>query len=142
MIRRNALLLIVATALAACGQPAPSASPAASLPPSPSIVTQQHTCGDLAGEVCEAAIAAVTHQVPDAARSRIAVAATRDPSSLGDLVVLVAFAPWDQGDYAFNPPTWVTSQPTLTAEWQVEPWRDGPLPARFLALLRKAGIVS
>jgi hypothetical protein len=86
----------------------------------------------------------VTRQVPAMARSPIAVTATFDrdrPSQRGgDLVVLVAFAAFDLTDYGFSPPTWVVTQPMLSSEWRVEPWRAGPLPAHFTTLLNVAGI--
>jgi hypothetical protein len=78
------------------------------------------------------------------AGSPLSVTATLDPSRPtqygGAFVALVAFAPFDETDLWFSPPTGVATQRMLSSDWRVEPWRGGSLPAHFVTLLRATGI--
>ncbi len=111
-----------------------SASPAAA-------AKQQHVCGRLDPAPCEEVIAAVTSRFPDMARAPLAVADYgKDPANLnpGPDSWLVAFTPTDAADYWMWPPTfWVTRMPDGPGATQ---WREGALPAFFVAVLRGAGV--
>lgn len=143
-MKRTVSLALVAVAVIACGQVSPT-PPSSALAPSPSpVVAQRHVCGELQAEPCEAVIARVIGQVPGMAVSPIAVADVREEGSMtrrgGDFVTLVSFEPVGDEDLWMNPPTWVVTQPMLSQEMRIEPWRGGPLPAHFVRLLRSAGL--
>lgn len=78
------------------------------------------------------------------AASPVAVADVRDEGGTtfrgGDFVALVSFQPVGDEDLWMNPPTWIVTEPMFSQEMRVEPWRDGPLPAHFVSLLRSAGL--
>jgi hypothetical protein len=142
--RLASVLLLVATVVACGGAvPAPSTSGPTSLVPA--AVAQRHVCGNLDMATCADAIARVTSQVPDSARSSVAVAAIRDPEAIlrrgGDLVVLVSFAPdgFAGQDLWFSPPTWAVTLGGVGSAPTVEPWRETTLPVAFLTLLRQSG---
>lgn len=133
------LLPLILVVVAARRQATPSPSPSANQ-------AQRHICGELDADSCEAVIALVIAQVPDMARSAVAVADVRDEGATshrgGDFIVLVSFQPVGLLDKFMDPPTWVVTQPPFRRPVQIDPWRGGPLPTHFLALLRSAGLAA
>jgi hypothetical protein len=144
----RSLILTVATIavagiVAGCSLLPWLAAPSAPSSPSPAL-EQQRVCGRLDPATCGEVITAVTSRFPDLARAPLAVADLgKDPAHLdpGPDRWLVAFTPTDAADYWMWPPTFrVTRGPNLTNGMTAEQWRDGALPAFFVAVLRGAGV--
>lgn len=136
--RLLAILAVASVALTACG-------PAPSLPASASPVAQRHTCGTELGADCDEAIATVIANVPELARSPVAVADVEEIGSTqrkgGGYDVIVSFTPVPGVDTWMNPPTWTVFFKDLRAGYRpISRWIGRSLPDHYVRLLESAGL--